>query len=268
LGFRKNTGIALSEGAKNDRQYVKSLARGLALLQVFSADDRGLSNADLARRTGFPKATISRITFTLMALGYLHFNEDTGRYALHPHILTLGYPVLRQLSIRDVARPLMQDLADDTQSAVALGIRDGLNMIVIERTRHHSMMVVPVDIGVGRKIATSAMGRAYLAALTPEERDQVLDTIKTQNLDAWPRQQPRIDAALRSYELHGYTISAGDWMSDYNAVGVPLRMANGTILSFNCGGIAQHIPKTQLAGLGQRLVEMVKTLARSQDLLT
>ena len=35
---------------------------------------------------------------------YLHLDEVTGRYSLHPHILSLGYPVLSQLSIREIAR--------------------------------------------------------------------------------------------------------------------------------------------------------------------
>jgi DNA-binding IclR family transcriptional regulator len=266
VGYRKNAGIALSECAKHDRQYVKSLARGLELLQVFRPDDRGLSNADLAKRTGFPKATVSRITFTLMAIGFLHFDEQTGRYALHPHILKLGYPVLRQHPIREIARPLMQDLADDTNTAVALGVRDGLDMIVIERTRHRTTMVVPVDIGIGREIATSAMGRAYLAALSPDERGKLLDTVKAQDPDTWPERKSRIDQALDVFKVHGYTVSAGDWLAGYNAVGAPLRMPNGTVLSFNCGGQARAVPRSKLAKLGPRLVDMVRTIARSQDL--
>ena len=93
MGLRKNTDIAASADAHMDRQYIKSLARGFEVLRAFRAQDRGVSNAELSRRTGFPKPTLSRLTFTLMSLGYLHLDQDTGRYFLHPHILTLGYPV-------------------------------------------------------------------------------------------------------------------------------------------------------------------------------
>ena len=265
MGFRKNTELALSGKANTDRQFVKSLARGLEVLQAFQPDDRGLSNAELARRTRFPKATVSRLTFTLLALGFLRLDEETGRYLLHPHVLSLGYPVLRQLSIREVARPLMQDLAELTRSAVALGVRDGANMIIVERSRHPSMMVVPIDIGVGREIATTAMGRAYLAALTERERAGVLKELKSRNERRWPVLKRTIDEAISAYLRLGYTVSAGEWMSEYNAVGVPLRLVDGTVLAFNCGGASMRISAKQLPELGERLADMVGKLERLQE---
>ena len=175
-----------------DRQFIKSLARGFKVLSAFRAEDRGLSNAELARRTGFPKPTVSRLTFTLLSLGYLHFDEDTGRYFLHPHILTLGYPVLRQLSIREFARPLMQELADSVRGAVVLGIRDGLSMIIVERARHRSMATWPLDIGVARDMATTALGRAYLVALGETERQELLEEIRADDVSRWAEVERRV----------------------------------------------------------------------------
>ncbi|MAH84537.1 MAG: hypothetical protein CBB68_09430 [Rhodospirillaceae bacterium TMED8] len=112
MGGRKNTDLVAAGKATKSRQCVRSLARGPEVLKVFDANDRGLSNAEIANRTAFPKPTVSRLTFTLLALGYLHLDAETGRYSLHPHILSLGYPVLSPLSIREVARPMMQEMAD------------------------------------------------------------------------------------------------------------------------------------------------------------
>src|SRR6187402_2739745 len=57
--------------AKADRHFVTALARGLDLLACFRARDRVLSNQELARRSGLPKSTISRLTYTLTKIGYL-----------------------------------------------------------------------------------------------------------------------------------------------------------------------------------------------------
>ena len=84
MGVRKNIAVAASAEASRDRQYIKSLARGFEVLRAFRSEDRGISNAELARRTGLPKPTLSRLTFTLLSLGYLHLDEETGRYSLHP----------------------------------------------------------------------------------------------------------------------------------------------------------------------------------------
>ncbi len=264
LGSRKNIHLATSARAPEDRQFVKSLARGFKVLSAFRAEDRGVSNAELARRTGFPKPTLSRLTFTLLSLGYLHLDEDTGRYFLHPHVLTLGYPVLRRLSIREFARPLMQELADSVRGAVGLGMRDGLSIIIIERARHRTMATWPLDIGVARDIATTALGRAHIVALDDKERRALLAEIRADDKTRWGEIKRGIDAALTSYADNGYTLSAGDWVPEYNAVGVPLKLQDGTIVCFNCGGYAKRITPNRLKQMGTGLRLMIEQLARVQ----
>ena len=263
LGSRKNTELASTSEAQNDRQYITSLARGFEVLRAFRSEDRGISNAELARRTGFPKPTLSRLTFTLMSLGYLHLDSDTGRYFLHPHILTLGYPVLRQLSIRELAHPLMQELADSVRGAVVLGVRDGLSMIIVERARHRTMATWPLDIGVARDISTTAIGRAYIVALDEVERQKLLNDVRIDEETRWPVIEQGINSALKCYSEHGYTESAGDWVPEYRAVGVPLKLIDGTILSFNCGGYADRVTPELLEQMGQKLKLMTTQLLRA-----
>ena len=264
LGYRKNTELAASTDAYNDRQYIKSLARGFDVLRAFRPEDRGVSNAELSRRTGFPRPTLSRLTFTLLSLGYLHLDEDTGRYSLHPHVLSLGYPVLSQLSVREIALPLMQELADSVRGAVVLGMRDGLSIIIIERARHRTMATWPLDIGVARDIATTAVGRAYIVALDKPERQKLLEEIRLDDESRWPEIKVGIDDAIKSYEKYGYTVSAGDWVPEYCAVGVPLKRQDGSILSFNCGGYASRLNPELLSQMGQKLIELTDQLARIQ----
>lgn len=264
MGFRKNTEIAKSgEGHKN-RQFVTALARGMEILKAFRSEDRWLSNAELARRTKLPKPTVSRLTFTLMSLGYLDLDEETGFYLLHPHILSLGYPVLQRLSIRQVARPFCQELADACQGVVSIGLRDGLNMIIISRVRHSSMAGVPVDIGAWREMATSSMGRGYIAAISAEEREKLYKEMEAAYGSRWPELKAAIDKELTGYAEKGYCISAGDWLPEYNAVGAPLTMQDGTILAFNCGGLRNKISKDELPELGERLVETLRRVQQFQ----
>lgn len=262
MGIRKNIDVAASAEASKDRQFIKSLARGFKVLSAFRAEDRGVSNAELAKRTGLPKPTLSRLTFTLLSLGYLHLDKNTGKYFLHPHILTLGYPVLRQLSVRELARPLMQELADSVRGAVVLGIRDGLSIIIIERAHHRSMATWPLDIGIARDIAFTALGRAHIVALGEKERQKLLAKIRADDEALWHEVKRGIDDALKSYADNGYTMSAGDWVPEYNAVGVPLKLRNGTILSFNCGGYASRLNPDQLKQMGKKLILMVEQLSR------
>jgi DNA-binding IclR family transcriptional regulator len=74
-----------------------------------------------------------------------------------------------------------------------------------------------------------------------------------------------MESAITHYREHGYTISAGEWMTDYFAVGVPLALRNGKIFAFNCGGLAGQIGRDKLPELGRKLAAMVADLAQTPD---
>ncbi|WP_434624158.1 IclR family transcriptional regulator [Azospirillum sp. B2RO_4] len=115
---------------EKDPRFVTALARGLELLRAFRRNESMLGNLELAQRTGLPKPTVSRLTYTLSKLGYLAYDQNTGKYRLGTSVLAPRR--LSGMGIRQVARPLMQELADQTGLAVALGGRDRLSMIYLE----------------------------------------------------------------------------------------------------------------------------------------
>src|SRR5205823_351341 len=83
---------------------------GLDVLAAFRNRSGSLSNADLALHTGLSRPTVSRLTYTLAQLGYLK-RDAKGRFQLGLGILAAAYPVLSALKVRQLARPLMRDLA-------------------------------------------------------------------------------------------------------------------------------------------------------------
>src|SRR5450759_540754 len=108
--------------ANKDRQFVNALARGLEILRCFRPGEEYLTNTELAKRTGMPKPTISRLTYTLTKLGYLGFSDDRGQYFLGSGVLSLGYSLLSNRDVRPLARPVMQELAEYSQASAAIGI--------------------------------------------------------------------------------------------------------------------------------------------------
>ena len=73
-----------------DRQFVTALSRGLDILRAFRRGERMLFSRDLVARTGLPKATVSRLTYTLTQLGYLEPGPQSGQYALGAGVLALA----------------------------------------------------------------------------------------------------------------------------------------------------------------------------------
>lgn len=246
-------------GKTKDRNVVTAVSRGLSILGAFSPRDVWLGNSEIAERTALPKPTVSRLTDTLSRLGYLHHSPRLRQYRLGMAVLTLGYAVLGGLDVRKVARPAMQALADSCNALVALGERERLDMIHLETCHSNSTMVtLRVDSGSRARVATTAFGRALLAALPAEEREVVFEQMRRHYREHWPKLKREIDQAIRDVNRHGFCIVMGLWQPDINAVAVPLVLPDRSeIMSIGCAGSSRYLPRRRLeTEVGPRLVEL------------
>lgn len=252
---------AYSYEHEGDRQFATTLARGLEVLRCFTPVEPMLGNKEISVRTGLPKPTVSRLTYTLTKLGYLRHNMRLGKYQLGSAVLSIGYPLLASMNIRQIARPFMKELADYVNGSVNMGVRDRLNMVYVEACRSGNLTTLP-DIGTSVPIAQSVMGRAFLFACTPPEREAVLNQMKVKEPDMLRKYQTAITKGLEDVRGKGYCVSSGDLRREVHAVGVPMRRSvDGEIVTFNCGVPAFILKKGQLEDdIGPRLVAMVRNI--------
>ncbi len=248
-----------------ERQFVTALARGLEVLACFRARDRALGNQDIAKRCGLPKSTVSRLTHTLTRLGYLSLDAESGKYRLGSATLALGSSVLARMDMRQLARPLMQQLADATGTMVSLGVRDRLSMIYVENCRSASALTLSLDVGSRIPLGSTAMGRAYLAVAAQHEREALLDELAALGAPDWAAQRAAIDQALRDYRGLGCACSFGDWQPDVNAIAVGIDAGRGMPrMAINCGGPAfQLSPAFLLEQARPRLLELARRLQQA-----
>lgn len=250
-----------SEPAARDE--VSALARGLAVLRALADADGPLSNRDLAERTGIPKATVSRLAATLQSTGFVRQSSD-DRYALGASALHLGNAYLRSFDFRQQARMHLAELAEAAGANVHLGVRDGLDFVLIDTLRPRTALILSrMDVGSRMAIATSSMGRAYLAALPPGERLALLDEIRAASGAAWPDVQARLDAALAEHARVGYCTSFGEWHPDINALGFALHGPRGELYGVSVGGPAYLLPRElMLEKIAPKLLQAQKAIER------
>lgn len=259
--MKSPSGLPREKDREPDRKFVEALSRGLDVLRAFQPGDGFLGNQEIAQRTGLPKSSISRLTYTLTKLGYLTYSDRLEKYQLGSGVLALGYSFLSNLTIRQVCKPLMQDLADTTGTAVGLADRDRLDMIYVEYCAPENVTTFRHEVGNRVSITTSASGRAYLAALPDEERQYFLDHIEKKSGDNWEQIKSGIDTAVQCYQERGFCYSFGDWDRDVNGIAVPLHMSQGNIYTFNAGGPAFRLDPDFLTNeVAPLLKNMVNTI--------
>lgn len=221
--------------------FITALARGLEVLRCFRPGVAALGNLDLARLTGLPKPTISRITYTLTELGYLRYHPDTGKYSPGYGVLALGFGLLAGLEVRELAKASMTDLARETGGAVALGAFDGDAMTYVEAIHGSSALYLRLPVGY-RASLDSAMGRAYLASLPAAACADVLERLGP--AAPAPAAIERARAELRDT---GCCFAIGEWQSGINAVAVPFVSITGEgVFVMSCGGPEGLLPEAGL----------------------
>jgi len=240
-------------------QQISALARGLEVLRCFGNGAEYLGNAELADRTGIPRPTVSRITSTLTQLGYLLHIQDIERYRLGPGVMDLGYRYLASESVTSIARPFMQELAESTDCMVALGAPETTHITYIETCHGLGPLILRLQNGSRVPIGLSAMGRALLAGMTPEQRHPYLTAIREENPREWPMIETMLESAYAEYRTYGFCTSHAEWSRDISGVGVALYIeTDQRMLAFNCGGASQRLTQQVLTeNLGPRLKELV-----------
>jgi DNA-binding IclR family transcriptional regulator len=212
-----------------------------------------LGNLELAHRTGLPKSTVSRIVQTLTALGYLRYHSDTGRYSPGYGVLALGFGLLASLEVRQLARPIMEELAKETGAAVALGAFDGRAMTYIEAIHGSSALVLRLPVGY-RVGPESAMGRAYLAGLLASFEIGALEPAL-------------LDQAMQDFAETGCCFAIGDWQAGVSAVAAPFKALTGDeVYVMSCGGPSGLLPedrlRTDIAPLLRQVVHKLSPMLR------
>ncbi len=210
-----------------DRHFITALARGLEVLRCFSSGEEQLGNQQLAERCRLPKSTITRLTHTLTALGYLHHERASGRYRLGMAALSIGGATLARLAIKDTSRPIMEELAHRTGLQIALGVRDRLAMVYVESSPGKAILSPTLEVGSKIPLATTAMGRACLASLAEPVRLALEQRLAARDPSNWLAVQRGISKAIADFAIHGCCTSFSQWKPEVHGIAVPLSLGHG-----------------------------------------
>ena len=209
----------------SDKRYANTLARGLTILRAFRPTDDGLGNLEISERTGIPRPTVSRLTFTLCALGYLTHGRKHDKYRLGPAALALGNIAAASFSFVEVAAPIMQRLADEIGTLTAISIKDDNRMLMAKAWRPVDSPSIWLDVGYRMPLPTSSSGKAFLGALDDDEFTRLAGDFVEED-QAVPEELQRIRQQARNELLaNGFTQVRGveRFNETINAVAVPYR---------------------------------------------
>ena len=152
---------------------VSVVGRAMAVLTCFRAQDVGLSQAEIARRTGLAPPTVHRLVSELARWGMVERTSDGVRLGMH--LFELGQLAPRQRWLREAAAPFLKDLYQATGETVHMAVLDGSEVVYLEKLVGSRGTSVPTRVGGRWPAHSTALGKALLAFAPEAVRRAVLD---------------------------------------------------------------------------------------------
>lgn len=199
------------------------VSRTLAVLFAFDARHRRLTLTELATRAELPVPTAHRLVGELVTGGALVRRPD-GRYVVGRRLWDLGLLAPVQSGLREVAAPFLNDIHAATLATVHLAIRDGAQVLYLERLSGRAS--VPVVSGAGSRLPMHAtgVGKVLLAHAPADVREQVFASL-TRLTPYTVTRQARLREQLARVVRDGYATTVEEMTLGACSVAVPVRAA-------------------------------------------
>jgi DNA-binding IclR family transcriptional regulator len=244
---------------------VSALARGVAVIQCFSPSKLELSGRELVELTGLPKPTLFRLLDTLCELSLLRYSERVSKYVAGIGLLNLAAPALARMTVRQLARPLMQELADHCGGQIQLAVGQGENLSFVALLQGAGSPVFRPELGTRVSLPRSASGRAYLLTLSVAEREAYLAGLEARDpaRKAWLLE--RLEDARSDLAEHGFCRGHRDLHREIDGIAVPMRVRkDGEIWVFSASvPVFSQQSKDLTEDLGPRLVTLARNVEAS-----
>jgi IclR family acetate operon transcriptional repressor len=162
-------------GAPPGESPVSMLARANAILDAFTPSDRSLGISELARRTGIPKASVSRIVGELVEHRMLERRD--GELRLGIRLFELGEQATRPSDLRRLALAHMADLRAATGQTVHLAVLEGAEVVYVQILRAKDAPKLPSRVGGRVPAYATGVGKALLSLLGSAELDAAMPPV-------------------------------------------------------------------------------------------
>ncbi|MEY9872022.1 DNA-binding IclR family transcriptional regulator [Streptacidiphilus sp. MAP12-33] len=146
----------------------------LRILSTFDRERQSQTLSEIAQRTGLALSTTHRVVGELAAWGALERDED-GSWHVGLRLWEIASGAPRTQILRDVALPFMQDLYEATHENIQLAVREGTELVFVERIAGHRSVELLTMVGSRFPISATGMGRVLLAHAPADIQEAVLD---------------------------------------------------------------------------------------------
>lgn len=243
----------------SDRQLVPALVRGAQILELLSRH-APLTMEVVRNQCEIPRTSVFRILTTLEALEYVKREPIDGidHWSLGLKLLDLTTSMLARLDLRKEVHKIMEDLAEQTDEFVQLGVLHNGRVMYIDHVKRSKPLTMYAEIGSQLPINISAAGMVLVASLKAEEVDSLLYEQKfSKNTPKTTTDPDKLRKILKTIARQGYAFDDQQYAIGIRCIAAPIYdhtdhviaaiNVTGSLLSFTDERIETFVEKVKQA---------------------
>ena len=237
-----------------------AVERALILLRYIVDHPEGLSIREVSREYGYSPATVQKLVSALNNQDFITQDQATERYHLGPEAVRLGLTAVERLEVRQVARPFLSTLSNETEETVFLAIARGDHVIYIDKVVSDRLIRMDAPLGVNRPFNCTSGGKVLRSGMPPDKVAELavqgVFEHRTENsiveIDA-------IQAELEQVHQRGWVLDNEEYALGAYCIGAPVYNHEGRIIA----ALTVSGPAERIKGNLDILVEKVKSSAQA-----
>jgi IclR family pca regulon transcriptional regulator len=242
-----------------DKEYMATLAKGLAVLRAFGEGRPGMTLSEAAGAVGLSRATARRILRTLLDLGYVE--QDGRHFSLAPRVLELGFRYLSTQSWIDRAVPLMRHISQTLEESCSAAILQGSEVVYVARVPTRRIMTATIAVGTRLPAFHTSMGRVQLGFLVEDELWRRLHSARIEpHTPSTIVDLKALVERIQADHAQGFSIVDEELERGLRSIAVPLVSRGGRVLA--AINVSAHSNRTTRNEMRERFLPRLKDAAR------
>ncbi len=267
--FEKKEMILKNTDKSTQRKTIGSVQRALDILNLFDKAHVELGNAEIAKLVDLPIGTASGLIYTLKVNNYLDQNPSNRKYRLGLKLAERAAVLLDQLDLRKVAAPYLEEIRDWCGESVNLAVRDGNEMVYIERMFGNHSLGIRSELGRRGYLHCTSLGKAILSFLPANELKQVLNGYEYIPVTPYSiLSESDLINELSRIKQCGYSIDEQENELGGRCVGAPIFDRTGyPIAAISISVPIQRFPTEDIEKYGSKLIQISQLISKKMGLI-
>ncbi|MBU8910922.1 MAG: IclR family transcriptional regulator [Desulfobacterales bacterium] len=240
--------------------------KAFRILKAVANNNQGMRISDISSQLDISKSTVHGITAALEEQGVLKRDSITKRYVIGLTLIELGKMANGRIDLIKAARPHMEELMEQCQETVFLGLRNGNKIVIVDSVESPKNFKITSPIGTSIPLLAGSAGKVFLSQMKPEEAKNFLFSNTLARFTSRTLTSPEAYFnQLEQIRKKGYATDEEEYISGVCAIAAPITGYVNYPAALWVVGFKDSLDRTKMENHSQRVKTAAKKISTNLE---